>query len=607
MNNSATSILIIDDELACLDQLKSSLASKEDEWILERSNNPQQALESIEQSPPSIVICDYRMPQMDGIELLRQVEASQPSVQRFIIADHDERGLLEAGIGSVFHYLPKPCPPKLLISEIQRALAVESWLGEERIRRIVKNVGTLPCLPPMYRKIVNALNNQSGSLDQVGKAISGDLAISVKILQIVNSSYFGFENTISDIAQAVTLLGIDTVKNLVLAIQVYGQDEPRELKSFTDQLWRHSLNVATAAKRIARYETNRRQAAEEAYTSGLFHDIGKLIIQRAAPTERRKALELAQSEGIPLWQAETEIVGCNHAETGAYLLARWGLPVTVVECAALHHDPMKPADSLFSPLVAVQAANTLVSKDGSESSLRSVSTSDESFLSEIGKSDSWSIWKEIVAGNDPLEPKPKSNENRNRDTPKDEPSFAPPPNESPPSITPPIPGRAPFVPRAPKRAEWNINALFTGFCVTICIAFASFLYTQSDSFQSSQNAEFESSQAPKGFDEALGSDSAFDSERSPSEPRPIAETETPDDEPEIAMREPVATEAEPPTDLFPKIRVSGIFYDLPRPAASINGKILRVGDAVSGAEIIAIYKGKIVIQHEAERRSFSLK
>lgn len=113
MNNSATSILIIDDELACLDQLKSSLASKEDEWILERSNNPQQALESIEQSPPSIVICDYRMPQMDGIELLRQVEASQPSVQRFIIADHDERGLLEAGIGSAFHYLPKPCPPKL--------------------------------------------------------------------------------------------------------------------------------------------------------------------------------------------------------------------------------------------------------------------------------------------------------------------------------------------------------------------------------------------------------------------------------------------------------------------------------------------------------------
>ena len=170
MKNPAIRILIIDDEIACLDRLKTSLASKEDEWTLERSNNPREALESIKSNPPAIVICDYRMPQMNGVDLLREVEVSQPAVQRFIIADNDERDLLIAGIGSVFHHLPKPCPQERLISEIQRALAIETWLGEERIRCIFENIGDLPCLPPMYQKIVKALNSKDANLERVGKA-----------------------------------------------------------------------------------------------------------------------------------------------------------------------------------------------------------------------------------------------------------------------------------------------------------------------------------------------------------------------------------------------------------------------------------------------------
>src|SRR5690606_23618228 len=111
-------------------------------------------------------------------------------------------------------------------------------------------------------------------------------------------------------------------------------------KAITDQLWHHSMSVAVAAKRIMRYESGDDQLTEEAYTAGLLHDLGKLVMINAAPDEFAKAREMANERQIPLWQAEDEIIGCNHAETGAYLLGRWGMPASVVEAVALHHQPM---------------------------------------------------------------------------------------------------------------------------------------------------------------------------------------------------------------------------------------------------------------------------
>lgn len=125
MTTSKTRILLIDDEISGLDQLKNALASKENEWIIERSNNPQQALQPILETPPSVVICDYDMPQINGADLLRDVEAKHPFIHRFILADRSEMEVLEDGIGSAFHFLPKPCPSDRLIQEIQRCLAIE--------------------------------------------------------------------------------------------------------------------------------------------------------------------------------------------------------------------------------------------------------------------------------------------------------------------------------------------------------------------------------------------------------------------------------------------------------------------------------------------------
>ncbi|OUW17860.1 MAG: hypothetical protein CBD18_03810 [Opitutales bacterium TMED158] len=608
MNHPPPRILIIDDEISCLDVLKTALTPKDDEWLIERSNNPQQALDSIRSNPPVVVICDYSMPQINGAELLKEVERSHPFVQRFIMAAPDERGLLEAGIGSVFHYLPKPCPASRVVSEIQRSLSIESWLGAERIRRIAESVGTLPCLPPLYSKVMNALESEDCTLDQVAQEIATDLSISAKILQIVNSSYFGFEQEISDISQAVAILGIEIVKNLVLALQVFEEDGPPANQAFADKLWRHSLEVANGAKAIALYETENRKRSEEAYASGLFHDLGKLIMQRADPEKFHSVSAGVGRDGKDPLEAERDAFGCNHTEVGAYLLARWGLPVHVVESAALHHDTAAGSSDSFSTLTAVRVANDLISKSAP------IETSDAAKTRQLAR------WAQVMEGKAPDKGTPavESGEPDPSPSPNAAATIAgpsPPGRSNDRSQTLPS-GRAPFLPnqhpaRDPRMFAY---AIFGGFCATLCIGFGLFLFTNRDPYKNITAAAYETDSV--AATDAAGDTSAFDSQKSPPEQtRALGLNEQGFTEAEAiaaastAPEEGATSTGQAPIDsrdLFPKIRVSGIFYNLPKPAASVNGRILRVGDTVSGVRIVSIEKENVVMQFDTEQRSFSL-
>ena len=146
--------------------------------------------------------------------------------------------------------------------EIQRCLSIEAWLGKSQIKNIVVTLGELPSFPSLYIKIVDTLKDDDVSIEKVGKAISNDITISVKILKIVHSSFFGSDETISDITQAVSVLGIETVKNLVLAIKVFSGTQEGEQKIQTDQLWHHSMSVAVGAKNLMMYETGTSKLAE---------------------------------------------------------------------------------------------------------------------------------------------------------------------------------------------------------------------------------------------------------------------------------------------------------------------------------------------------------
>jgi HD-like signal output (HDOD) protein len=193
----------------------------------------------------------------------------------------------------------------------------------------------------------------------VGEVIARDAGMTAKILQLVNSAFFGLARRIGSPQEAVALLGCDTVKALVLGAKIFAQFDQRRMNRLgLEDLWRHSLAAAMCARTIGAVENHPCKALDETFAAGILHDVGKLVLAQNFPERYADVLKRAQAPGSRLWEMETECFGASHAELGAYLMGLWGLGEEVVDPIAHHHRP--PATRSRGPVTAlVYAGNAL--------------------------------------------------------------------------------------------------------------------------------------------------------------------------------------------------------------------------------------------------------
>jgi putative nucleotidyltransferase with HDIG domain len=231
---------------------------------------------------------------------------------------------------------------------IERACKLQDLLKSESLRKIVAGIKKLPSLPQLYSLIVAEMQSKEASLKKVGHIISQDVSMSAKILQLVNSAFFGLPQKIADPQQATVFLGIDTLKALVLSIHVFSSfTEDSDLFWFSlADMQKRSIMVGRLAKDIARAETADEKVAEEALIAGILHDIGRLIMLKI-PEQCRMVMDFIERTGCDLVEAEYTIMKTSHAELGAYLLGLWGIPDNIVEAVAFHHRPSKLLDDMF--------------------------------------------------------------------------------------------------------------------------------------------------------------------------------------------------------------------------------------------------------------------
>jgi putative nucleotidyltransferase with HDIG domain len=196
--------------------------------------------------------------------------------------------------------------------------------------------------------IVKEIQSPDTSLKKVGNIISQDVSMSAKILQLVNSSFFGLPRKITDPKQAAVYLGVDTLKSLVLSIDVFSSfTEDAELRGFPlAEMWKHSLMTGKLAQNIARAQTNDKKVVEEVMIAGMLHDIGKLILLKV-PKQYNQVMDFIEKSGCDRVEAEYAVMKTSHAEMGAYLLGLWGIPDNVVEAVAFHHNPSKLLENIF--------------------------------------------------------------------------------------------------------------------------------------------------------------------------------------------------------------------------------------------------------------------
>jgi len=203
---------------------------------------------------------------------------------------------------------------------------------------LIKDIGGLVTLPDVYLKINRLVDDPNTNSADIAKAVSQDPSFTVRLLRVANSSLYGFSSKIDSVPKAVTIIGTAQVRSLALSMSVASSFAglPNELVSM-DNFWRHSLLCALAARHLAREA--RRCDPDALFTAGLLHDIGELVIFNRLPDQAREALELVldSQDEMPIFQAEHEVMGFDHAEVGGELARQWQLPPLLEECIAHHH------------------------------------------------------------------------------------------------------------------------------------------------------------------------------------------------------------------------------------------------------------------------------
>lgn len=351
-------ILFVDDEPRILKGFQRMLRSMRHEWEMAFAENGFQALEALSEQSFDVVVSDMRMPDMDGAELLERIMQNHPEIVRIVLSGHSDQEMILKSTIPAHRYLSKPCDPQVLISTVHRACALRDLLKHKSLKKVVSKTIALPSLPSLYTEIIEEIKSPKGSIKRVGEIVQKDLGMSSKILQLVNSSFFGLPGHVSNPSQAVILLGLDTIKALVLTIGLFSKLNASILNTLNiKNIYEHSLNTGAIAREIARTENMEMETIDNSFMAGMLHDIGKLILALNLPDAYAEALKLADREKVPFHDAEKKVIGATHAEVGAYLLGLWGLPDTIVEAVAFHHIPGKCSMKNFCELIFVHVAN----------------------------------------------------------------------------------------------------------------------------------------------------------------------------------------------------------------------------------------------------------
>jgi HD-like signal output (HDOD) protein/CheY-like chemotaxis protein len=360
MPSSKKKIMFVDDEPNVLSGLRRLLNAQKDQWEMTFVGSGAEALARLEQAPFDVLVTDMRMPEMDGAQLLEQVRVRYSNVARIILSGQSDKEIVLQAVGLAHQFLAKPCEAEMLKLVISRACALREILENDRLKSIFSRVQSVPSIPAIYMKMVRELQSPEASIQRVGQIITEDPGMTAKVLQLVNSAFFGIPRQITCPSQAVNLLGLETIKALSLIIHIFEKYEGRRLVGIEmDEIWDHVMRVGVLARQIVKAIDGGSRMMDDAFVGGVLHDIGKLILAANLGREYEAAIELSIAKGIGQCDAELITIGATHASIGGFLLGLWGLPDSLIEAIVFHHHPRLCPTPGFSALTAVHVANVL--------------------------------------------------------------------------------------------------------------------------------------------------------------------------------------------------------------------------------------------------------
>jgi HD-like signal output (HDOD) protein len=351
-------LLFVDDEPNVLEALRDATRARRREWSCTFAPTGQQAVDALQTDPYDVVVSDMRMPVMDGADVLFAVREIQPDTVRIILSGYAESQLVARAAPVAHRFLAKPCDLDELGSVVDRSLALIDLARNSELRRSAAGSARLPAVPRVYAELTALLNDPEAGIRDAAALVEQDPAIAGKVLQLANSAFFGIARHVARVEQAVSLLGLTTLRALVLSTEALECFDalPRIAGFSTDALQREAAAVAGLLPSLLSAGPD----LVHATTAALVQDIGLLVLASEEPGHVADVLATARREQRPAVELEYERRGISHAEVGAHLLSLWDLPHPVIEAVAYHHRPATAPDPLPPAAEALARAHELV-------------------------------------------------------------------------------------------------------------------------------------------------------------------------------------------------------------------------------------------------------
>ena len=376
-------ILFVDDEPNVIHAMRRAMHCMRNEWDMEFVSSGPEALQCLAKTPVDVIVTDMRMPGMDGWQLLAEAKRLYPQTVRLVLSGYAEPGAIMRLVGTAHQYIAKPGQSETLKTAIAQTHLMRRLLSSDEIALMVGNVGTLPSFPKAFQEISSCLKHPSATVTEAARIIGRDVAMTANIMKLVNSAFFGARRSVSSVDRAVAFLGLDTLTALVLGHGLFQSGG----SNATEALWSHSFRTAIAARAIAHHERLPSQRVDEAFLTGMLHDVGRVVF----------ATRMGEAGGTEVSPgASTAMqVDQHHAEVGAYLLGLWGFPSHIVAAVALHHTPSQRADSGFDLTAIVHVADRLVHREGGSVEARGLGI-EPGLLEPLGLADHLPQWSAAV-------------------------------------------------------------------------------------------------------------------------------------------------------------------------------------------------------------------
>lgn len=397
MSENSYRILLVDDEERIQRALARRLVGYSPNWEVITATSGIDALKMLEEQPVDLVVSDLQMPLMDGGIFLSKVRELYPQTIRFALSGHAQQKLMLKAISLAHQYFSKPCDSMILAKAIESALSDADRMGEAQIREILVRINQFAPMSEIFKQLEQKLQDSSASLSDISDIIVQDPAITAKVLQVANSSFFGAGQKISVLEEAVGMLGVDSIRSLIAVFTVLEEAVQQPYSSeIANRVWKHSLEVSHMAQEIAHTHLKRTDLDGAISTLAILHDLGVWLLADQYQEKYELVINSARANETPMWFAEKNEFGVSHAEVGAMLFNLWGLPESLVEMVLFHHQPSLANSSVPAEIFAcVHIADIL--DQGYHSASEShccISKLDKDYLEKLNLPTECSYWQE---------------------------------------------------------------------------------------------------------------------------------------------------------------------------------------------------------------------